>query len=361
MSAGKYGLRRNYGAFAIGAAAALFVAAPAPSLAQQSAAQAHGADVTNVVVEPGLFELAQVDGKVYVTSAGADRRDGKPGHVLALDAGTLAVKQRIESPEKPFALVVNRTTGKLYVGHTMSRSVSVYDLATLQRTGLIALQGENKEGKPFRGRQLLVDEGTDTLYVGSPAEDGPVWVIDGATATIRARIDGVGGPGLAFDPERQRLYTSGKGFFSVIDTGSNRLVRRHAVTDKQDRFLVNIEVDPAQQRLLATESKHGEVLVLDPDSGNIRKIIPTGKGALAIRRNADGSAFFVTNRGEGTLSVIDGASLTVRQTVPVSPYPNSIAYGADASEILISIKQPRDASVAGYREDRKESVARIRF
>lgn len=315
--------------------------------------------VGRAAVAPGLFELVHVDNRLYITSAGDDRRNGEPGHILVVDPETWTIAQSIESPEKPFALVVNRKTKTLYVGHSMDRRVSVYDMRNMARTAVIQLDGVDEGGKPYRSRQLLVDEATNTVYVSSPSDDGPIWVIDGATATLRGTIAAAGGPGLALDPVRGRLYTSGRGFWSIADTKTGKVIARHLVRDKPERFLVNVDIDARTNRLFASDSKHGELLVLDPESGNVANIIATGAGAMGVKFNAPHDEVYVSNRQAGTVTVIDTNTLAIKRAIEMQPFPNSFAINETADMVYVSIKQSRDPKSAGHRDDKKESIARF--
>lgn len=344
-------------------AACASVDAPHANGSASQASIAHSQQDENIkraAVAPGLFELVHLDNRIYITSAGDDRRNGKPGHILVVDPDTLTIVQSVESPEKPFALVVNRKTKTLYVGHSMDRRVSVYDMRDMTRTAVIQLDGIDKNsGKPYRSRQLLVDEATNTVYVSSPSNDGPVWVIDGATSTLRGTIEAAGGPGLALDPVHGRLYTSGRGFWSIADTNTGKVIARHLVQDKPERFLVNVDVDPKNNRVFASDSKHGELLVLDPMSGKAANIIATGAGAMGVKINTPYDELYVSNRQAGTVTVIDTNTLAVKRSVEMKPFPNSFAIDETAGDVYVSIKQSRDPKSAGYRNDKKESIARF--
>lgn len=301
-----------------------------------------------------------MDHRLYVTSAGDDRRNGKPGHILVIDPGSLTILQSVESAEKPFALAVNRKTRTLYVGHSMDRRVSVYDMRDMARTAVIQLDGiDKRSGKPYRSRQLLVDETTNTVYVSSPSDDGPVWVIDGATSTLRGTIEAMGGPGLALDPVQGRLYTSGRGFWSLADTKTGKMIARHPVQDKPERFLVNVDIDPKTSRLFASDSKHGELLVLEPASGKATNVVATGAGAMGVKINAPHEEVYVSNRQAGTVTVIDTNTLAVKRSIEIKPFPNSFAIDETTGEVYVSVKQSRDPKSTGYRNDKKESIARF--
>lgn len=348
-------------------ALALSGCASIANTSKDKAGASHVARITSTAktirsaVAPGLFELVHANGMLFATSAGDDRRNGEAGHILLIDPDTLAIAQTVQSPDKPFALVANHKTNTLYVGHSMDRRVSVYDMQTMTRKAVIQLEGADSSGKPYRSRQLLVDERTDTVYVSSPSADGPVWIIDGPSMKVRGMIAGAGGPGLTLDAQRNRLYTSGRGFWSSIDLGTGKILARHSVHDKAERFLVNIDVDPENNRLFASDSKHGELLVLDPENGQLIRTINTGAGAMGVKHNASRHEVYVSNRKSGTVTVVNTRSLVVKQSIDTPPFPNSFALSPNGQEVFISIKQSRDPKSEGFRADKKESIAKIAF
>jgi YVTN family beta-propeller protein len=85
--------------------------------------------------------------------------------------------------------------------------------------------------------------------------------------------------------------------------------------------------------------QHGEILVgcmgeahiavVDPATGRVTRVIPTGRGAHTMFLSPDGKLIYATNRVEGSISVIDADTLTVKRTLDVPGGPDDIDFAPD--------------------------------
>ena len=71
------------------------------------------------------------------------------------------------------------------------------------------------------------------------------------------------------------------------------------------------------------------VAVADPTDGRVTRRIRTGRGAHNLFYAPDGRTIYVTNRVEGTVSVLDAASLNILRTYTVPNGPDCIAFAPD--------------------------------
>lgn len=301
-----------------------------------------------------------VDHLIYVAAVGAWSDDGSGVGILGLDPQTLEVKRTIAVGKNlPFGLALNRTTQKLYATNTTSGAVSVYDVGSGRELAVVRRPGDKASL-----RQVVVDETTNTVYAsvvggfseeGKPAPKSEVWVIDGNTDTFKQSIvDPVhGATGLAVDSKGKRLYVSGlaNNEVAVIDLNTLEVARRfptgagkvfrHGVPEseqKPESDTINIELDPARNRLFAINQASGTVTVLDATDGKLLRTISTGAGALSARLHPRTGELYVANRGDGTVSVIDGQSYYVTAHLPTGTHPQTIAIDPDSGRVFVSNK-----------------------
>lgn len=64
--------------------------------------------------------------------------------------------------------------------------------------------------------------------------------------------------------------------------------------------------------------------------------ITVGNGPTGVGGSADGTVVVVTNQNDGTASVIDGITATVRWTVPVGAYPRGVAVTPDGAKAFVA-------------------------
>lgn len=120
-------------------------------------------------------------------------------------------------------------------------------------------------------------------------------------------------------------------FVSLQD--SNRLVRidldRMVVSWDSSIGKVPAGVFFHRGQLLVGVMGEAHVAVADAASGHIVRRIPTGRGAHNLFYSPDGRQIYVTNRVEGTVSVLDAGSLDVIKTYRVPYGPDCIAFAPD--------------------------------
>jgi YVTN family beta-propeller protein len=97
----------------------------------------------------------------------------------------------------------------------------------------------------------------------------------------------------------------------------------------------SIALNPATGKFYAAEPTHGTVAVEDPRTHET-KHIKTADEPLALAVNSKTNRIYVVNHGSGTLSVIDGASDTVLQTMNVGALPYVAAVNETTNRVYIS-------------------------
>jgi YVTN family beta-propeller protein len=307
----------------------------------------------------GLYEVAfsPAQNALFVAVAGGFR-DGLGGQILRLEPRTLETQATIPLAQKPFALALNHVTGILYAGNTMDRAITAIDTATNRVTGALRLDSPEN----LRPRQIRIDEVTNTLFIGGVEEPSMVWIVDGASFTLRSAIRNTGrsATGLAFDPVSKRLYLGNNDAEVLIAHPSQaRILSRHSVGDGQKRFLVNLDIDPIARRLYVAEANQRDVLVFDAESGRFLQRITTAKNPLAVLVDAPRKRAFVTNRGAGVVSIIDTASGTVARTVELGFHPNSLALESHSGAAFVTVKKPMRENQPGYLANALDVIVRI--
>ena len=78
--------------------------------------------------------------------------------------------------------------------------------------------------------------------------------------------------------------------------------------------------------------------LVDAATFKVRGFLPTGKGAHGVYPSRDGSVLYVSNRDEGSISVVDATSLKVRTLwrLPGGGSPDMGGVTADGSQLWLS-------------------------
>lgn len=152
------------------------------------------------------------------------------------------------------------------------------DLARGQATHRKRLGGETEA--------IALSPDESALWVAANAE-AKLYRLDPATLAVEAEI--ATGPTpirVAVSPDGKQAVTSnlGDGSLSVIDTGTNRVVRTIPVSGTAGSGQVTIAFSPDGRRVFAAETLANTVAEVDIATGQVLRRLPTGRGGdgLAI-------------------------------------------------------------------------------
>src|SRR5690606_16902851 len=223
-------------------------------------------------------------------------------HVAVLDSESLDTRATIPLPDgAPYGLGINDRTQTLYTTNTRDGSVTAIDLRTNQPIRKI----NSPVDTVGHLREAVVDEVANRIYVSSYGTEGLIWVIDGASNQVVNHFQNVGEgtSGMAVDPARQRLYATNiqGGDVSVIDLNNGSVIARWPAGGGRP---TNAALDAAGERLFIANQESGDMTVLSTRTGELLKAVPTGEGALGIRYNPNTNVVYVANRTAGTVTVI---------------------------------------------------------
>jgi YVTN family beta-propeller protein len=96
-----------------------------------------------------------------------------------------------------------------------------------------------------------------------------------------------------------------------------------------------IVFSPATGKVYAVDTSHGAVTIYD-DAHGTRHAVKVGAEPISVAVNAANGTAYVANGGDGTVSVLDGASDAVVATVEVGSHPYSIAVNAKTGKVYVT-------------------------
>jgi YVTN family beta-propeller protein len=109
-------------------------------------------------------------------------------------------------------------------------------------------------------------------------------------------------------------------------------------SDAPGSGLVNpraIVFNPAAGKVYAVDTNHAAVQIYN-DALHTSRSVRVGAAPVSIAVNTASGRVYVANAGDGTVTVLDGASDEVVATVPVGPHPYSIAANPVTSKVYVS-------------------------
>lgn len=301
-----------------------------PPTYKVDAVQKINSEVYQLVYNPG-------DGNIYVAGPKAGFNRQADNFVYVLSGKDLAVKDSINVGKNlPFGIGLNTRTQTLYVGHSIQNSVSAIDLKTKKQT---IIPGGKEKGKI---REIVVDETRNLVYVsdhGNPS----VWVIDGKTNTLVQSIDHPGAYliGLNVDPARERIYaTDGdtmEGNILVFDSKSRTLVDKYKTWSYCP---MNIAVDYKSNRIFVSQSNDNNITIVDGNTGQIINKVYLGydSSPIGLVYDEKTNLLYTANRSKKEVAVVDMESFKVKERIPTGGLPNTISLDKETGLIYVTNK-----------------------
>lgn len=182
--------------------------------------------------------------------------DGQKNEIVVFDLMSLQVKRRIHTAANPNSMAYDASTGRLFVGHKPSKSMTVIDAATGQIADTIALGGIP---------EFPVADHSSNLYVNME-DKSEIVRIDTRALKITARYPVLpckAPSGLAIDEGKRRLFAAcGNKLMAVVNADTGAIVATLPIGEGPDAAAF----DPGTN--LAFSSNGGGDLTIIQDQGS---------------------------------------------------------------------------------------------
>ena len=204
---------------------------------------------------------------------------------------------------------------------------------------------------------LAINPITNTIYAASPVTD-KIYVIDGSTDKLIQNISAgpfvgdmavdatdLNSAGLIF-VTNQGILNEGQNGISIIDGLTNKVEKNVTTGDSQP---IGIGLDPITNRAYVAGSTNYSVpivSVIDYSIDSNRSVLAKNVGEVfnytglfpqSIVVDPKTSAVYVTNSGGETVTVINGNTSEIINTIPVGFFPNSVAINPNTSKVYATI------------------------
>ena len=318
---------------------------------------------------PSTVATANAPSSAAPASGTADVLPGMPPvtdpHNIYSDAGANILGANAQK-SKAYAYVPNTKSGdvwvidaqtfqvvdKFHVGIEVQHVVPSYDMSALYAT--------DDQGDVIRRIDPFTGQAGDTIPVLDPynmyfTPDGKyaisvaekyrtlVWY-DPTTWQEVSRLqlpDCQGVDHGDFTPDGRTAVFSCEfdGRVAVVDIANRSLIRMIDMPQRNTNMgPQDLRTAPDGSKFYIADSDSDGVWVLDKDLQTVTKHIPTGDGAHGLYFSRDGSKLYVTNRHEGSISVLDaytGDPITKWQ-IPGGGSPDMGNVSADGSQLWLS-------------------------
>jgi YVTN family beta-propeller protein len=182
------------------------------------------------------------------------------------------------------------------------------------------------------------------VYVSSDGAS-TVSVIDTATDTVRANIEvGKTPHGLALTPDGKTLLVAGFGTsqLSFIDVGTDTVTGRAPVPSPH-----NIAIAPDGRRAYVASQVQGSaaLVIVDLNTKLVAGRVPVPNVPRALNFSPDGKQLYFTEAGVSAVQILDPATNTVVDQIPVGASPHHPLFVGSGQTALVVVQGPGQLAV----------------
>lgn len=245
--------------------------------------------------------------------------------ISQVDAGLRQELRRIPTLREPHHLVLTPDRRFLVVGDSAGNELLFLDPAT----GDVARR--ERISNPYHleyspdGRWLVIASlrrDQVDLYDATGGSDQPLRLVQ------RLRV-GDKPSHIAFRPDGSVVYVTLQGARAVLAISlETREPLWQAEIGPDPAGILWHEVPGQGGRLIVGNMGADHFAVLNPETRQVERTIPLGRGAHTIFRSPDGGTLWATSRVDSRLAAIDPATLEVRQVHEIPGGPDCLAFDA---------------------------------
>jgi YVTN family beta-propeller protein len=236
---------------------------------------------------------------------------------------------------EPHHVIVTPDGKEMLIGSTVTNELLGLDIKTGERTRVVKdvidpyHMGFSPNGKWFVTAAYRLDH-VDIFHA------------DGYRLAGRIFIDGLPSH-IAFDAESKTVFVTlqQSGRLAAFDLQTQTLKWNVPVGNAP----AGIVMLPDNKRLLVALTGEDGIVVVDPKDGGVQSTLQTGKGAHNFWPQGDGRLYFLSNRVEGTISLIDTTEMKVVGNVRVPGGPDCMAITPDGKELWVTQRFLRRVAV----------------
>ena len=268
-------------------------------------------------------QLADVPPRIYVPESAGRSID-------VIDPATMQVIDRYDTGTDPQHVVPAWDLSTLYVTNDIGNSLTPIDPMTGKPKGpnIKVTDPYNMYFTPDGKYAIVVEERLHTLAF----RDAHTFAL---VKDVPIACRGLDHADFSADGSFVVFSCEFSGQMAKVDIASMSV---DGYLDIAGSSLQDVKLDSAGTTLYTADMDRGGVYLIDPYSFTVKSFIPTGKDAHGLYISRDTTKMYVTNRGVGTVSVIDLASQKIVQTwtIPGGGSPDMGNVSADGKVLWVS-------------------------
>jgi len=213
--------------------------------------------------------------------------DGVKNEVVVFNPKTLEIKQKIKTDPNPNSLAYDASTGRLFIGHKPTKSMTVLNVATLKIEGSVPVGGLP---------EFPIADGKGAIFLNID-DKSEIVKINAKTMQIDAHwpLAPCESPsGLAYSAATHRLFSAcDNKLLAVVDSTTGKVVATPAIGGSPDAAAY----DPAR-KLIFTSNDDGTLTVIadrGADKYEVVQTLATEKGARTMALDANTHTAYISS------------------------------------------------------------------
>src|SRR5690606_27495783 len=196
-------------------------------------------------------------------------------------------------------------------------------------------------------RDVVVDTKNHRAYASSPGSN-IISVFDTKTLEVlpsialRGKVRGdVSLMSLALDADNGKLYTISSGTNELFIVDLKKGEAEHVYALPGARSASGVAVDAKNQQVYVASQGSDNLLIVDAKDGKVLHTIAVGAGALNVAFDPVRELAYVSNRGAGTVTLVNPKGQIVANLESGS-YPNHVALDGKGNAFLLNKAKGKD-------------------
>lgn len=233
--------------------------------------------------------------------------------------------QRLPIGREPHHLMMTPDGKDLLIASTGTNELLILDVRTGERRGVVRnIVDPYQLGFSPDGKWLVT--------AANRLDHVDIYHADGFKLAGRIFVDGLPSH-MSFDAESKTVFVTLQqtGRVVAFDLAS-QMLKWNTLVGEAPAGIITL----ANKQLLVALTGEDGIVTVDPITGAVGARLKTGKGAHNFFPKGDGRHYFLSNRIEGTISLIDTQDMKVVATIRVPGGPDDMDITADGKELWVT-------------------------
>ncbi|MFH1452579.1 MAG: beta-propeller fold lactonase family protein [Armatimonadota bacterium] len=263
--------------------------------------------------------------------------------IMLFDVKTPSKTTYVNLSAQPYWMVYNPETKLLYLS-SQSQMVLMYDPGTNKMIGAFAVKGQVTD--------MCLNKDGSILYIAVMGRTPAILVLDCYKNKFMTPYVVPSRPAsLAASPDGKNLYfsmgTNTSGMVYSISTLTDSTAGKVSVGKNPNGMCIT----PDGKELYVTNLNSASVSVIDAATLTVKDTIPVGIEPLKIVVAPNGKKVYLTCRKSDYVTVIDTGTHTVLKNINTGKAPTGIAISGDGSKVYVTNNESKTISIIDTESD----------